>query len=195
MLLILRRPLEFWYHGKFAATFRLDCSSRRWDGAIRLRARSASMVDPSKADERSKAETTLAEIGDMLSNLGYTGDEAADFVRRHIAAKASSSRQPADSAAATEANGGTQKVPAELLTADSTNQSVGLEVPFDGDDYLEKYKQMQAAGPGGRLSRLGEQNVETTSNSSGAGGSVDLSGLVPRRRRPSLSSVKKRNTA
>ena len=100
------------------------------------------MVDPSKADERSKAETTLAEIGDMLSNLGYTGDEAADFVRRHIAAKASSSRQPADSAAATEANGGTQKVPAEPLTADSTNQSVGLEVPFDGDDYLEKYKQM-----------------------------------------------------
>ena len=154
------------------------------------------MVDPSKADERSKAETTLAEIGDMLSNLGYTGDEAADFVRRHIAAKASSSRQPADSAAATEANGGTQKVPAEPLTAGSTNHSVGLEVPFDGDDYLEKYKQMQAAGPGGRLSRLGEQNVETASNSSGAGGSVDLSGLVPRRRRPSLSTgVKKRNTA
>lgn len=151
------------------------------------------MVDPSKADERSKAETTLAEIGDMLSNLGYTGDEAADFVRRHIAAKASSSRQPADSAAATEANGGTQKVPAEPLTAGSTNHSVGLEVPFDGDDYLEKYMQMQAAGPGGRL---GEQNVETTSNSSGAGGSVDLSGLVPRRRRPSLSTgVKKRNTA
>jgi len=150
------------------------------------------MGEPSHA-EASKADPNLEEIGDMLSNLGYTGDEAADFVRRHIAAKASSSRGNAAAAEAPGGEGGSsQESLAGPLLEHPSEHVVGLEVAFNGDEYLEKYRQMQAMGPGGPYaSQIAKTPSSTGSNT--PSGLLDLSGLVPRRRL--AASAKKRNTA